>query len=132
MIGLDTNILVRFITRDDRELAAAATQLIESRCTAETPGHVCVPVLVELVWVLRRGYRYEKTAVVEVVDKLLGAAELIVEDSETVRLALRDYASGTAGFADYLIGRSNRARGFAPTYTFDLRAARSSLFKLAT
>ncbi|MYL06955.1 MAG: type II toxin-antitoxin system VapC family toxin [Gemmatimonadales bacterium] len=64
MIGLDTNILVRFITRDDRELAAAATQLIESRCTAETPGHVCVPVLVELVWVLRRGYRYDKTAVV--------------------------------------------------------------------
>ncbi|MDE2661869.1 MAG: type II toxin-antitoxin system VapC family toxin [Gemmatimonadota bacterium] len=132
MIGLDTNILVRFVTRDDRELATAATRLIESRCTAETPGYVCVPVLVELVWVLRRGYRYEKTAVVKVVGKLLGAAELIVEDSETVRLALRDYESGTADFADYLIGRCNHARGFAPTYTFDRRAARDSLFKLAT
>ncbi|WP_420442033.1 PIN domain-containing protein [Candidatus Palauibacter sp.] len=74
MIGLDTNLLVRFITQDDRELAAAATRLIERRCTAESPGHVCAPVLVELVWVLRRGYRYEKTAVVEVVRKLLGAA----------------------------------------------------------
>ena len=132
MIGLDTNILVRFITRDDRELAAAATRLIESRCTAETPGYVCVTVLVELVWVLRRGYRYEKAAVAEVIRKLLGAAELVVEDSETVRLALRDYESGTADFADYLIGRSNHARGFAPTYTFDHRAARSSLFKVVT
>lgn len=131
MIGLDTNILVRFVTGDDRELAAAATRLIESRCTAETPGYVCAPVLVELVWVLWRGYRYEKTAVVEVIRKLLGAAELVVEESETVRLALHDYESGTADFADYLIGRSNHARGFAPTYTFDRRAARSSLFKLA-
>ncbi len=132
MIGLDTNILVRFITQDDRELAATATRLIERRCTAESPGHVCAPVLVELVWVLRRGYRYEKTTVVEVVRKLLGAAELIVEDNETVRLALRDYESGTADFADYLIGRSNHARGCAPTYTFDRRAARNELFKLAT
>jgi predicted nucleic-acid-binding protein len=55
LIGLDTNIPVRFVTRHDGELAAAATRLIESRCTAETPGYVCVPILVELVWVLRRG-----------------------------------------------------------------------------
>ncbi|WP_419938812.1 PIN domain-containing protein [Candidatus Palauibacter sp.] len=131
MIGLDTNILVRFITGDDPELAATATRLIESRCTVESPGHVCVPVLIELVWVLRRGYRYEKNAVTEVVRQLLGAAELIVEDSEIVRLALRDYESGGADFADYLIGRSNRASGCASTYTFDRRAARSSLFELS-
>ena len=131
MIGLDTNILVRFITRDDPELAAAATRLIERRCTAETPGYVYFPVLVELVWALRRVYCYEKTAVAEVIRKLLNAAEFIVEDSETVRLALQDYESGTADFADYLIGRAKRARGVAPTYTFDGRAARSRLFELA-
>ena len=132
MIGLDTNILVRFITADDPELATAATRLIQGRCTAESPGYVGVPVLIELVWVLRRGYRYDKAAVIQVIRKLLGTAELIVESTEVVQLALRDYESGTADFADYLIGRANRARGCARTYTFDRRAARSSLFTLAT
>lgn len=132
MIGLDTNILVRFITGDDPELAAAATRLFEGHCTAESPGHICLPVLLELVWVLRRGYRYEKTAVIDVIRGLLGAAEVVVEESEIVRLALRDYESGAADLADYVIGRSNRASGRASTYTFDRRAARSRLFELAT
>ena len=132
MIGLDTNLLVRFITGDDPELAAVAARLIRGRCTAESPGYVGVPVLVELVWVLRRGYRYDKAAVIQVIRKLLGAAELVVESTEVVQLALRDYESGTADFADYLIGRANRACGCARTYTLDRRAARSSLFTLAT
>ncbi|WP_425153795.1 PIN domain-containing protein [Candidatus Palauibacter sp.] len=132
MIGLDTNLLVRFITGDDPELAAVAARLIRGRCTAESPGYVGVPVLVELVWVLRRGYRYDKAAVIQVIRKLLGAAELVVESTEVVQLALRDYESGKADFADYLIGRANRAHGCVRTYTFDRRAARSSLFTLAT
>ncbi|WP_419934350.1 PIN domain-containing protein [Candidatus Palauibacter sp.] len=131
MIGLDTNLLVRFITGDDPELATVATRLIQDRCTPESPGYVGVPVLVELVWVLRRGYRYEKAAVIQAIRALLGTAELIVENAEVVQLALRDYESGTADFADYLIGRANRACGCARTYTFDRRAARSSLFALA-
>lgn len=132
MIGLDTNILVRFITGDDPELAVAATRLIKSRCSAESPGYVAVLVLAELVWVLRRGYRYEKAAVIRVIRKLLGAAELVVEDREMVQLALGDYESGSADFADYLIGRANRASGCLSTYTFDRQAARSRQFTLAT
>lgn len=132
MIGLDTNILVRFVTRDDEELAAKAGRLIETRCTAESPGYVCGTVLVELVWVLRRGYGYEKAAVIGVIAGLLNAAELVVEDSEVVRLALRDYEAGGGDFADYLIGHANRARGCKRTYTLDRRAARSRLFALAT
>jgi len=130
MIGLDTNVLVRYIVQDDPRQAAVAVRLIEGRCTARSPGYVSVPVLVELVWVLTSAYRHGKAVVVKVMRQILRTAEFTVEDRDTVLAALREFESGAADFADYLIAHRNHARGCTRTYTFDRRAARGNHFAL--
>lgn len=131
MIGLDTNILVRYIVRDEPRQTAAATRLIESRCTEESPGFVSQLVLAELFWVLARGYGYSKPMLLQVISKLLAAAELEIEDVTEAWVALRMYESESADFADYLIGRRSQLAGCETTYTFDRQAAKSALYTLA-
>ena len=131
MIGLDTNVLARYIVRDDAQQARAATQLIEGQCTAQSPGYVGVPVLVELVWVLTTAYRYERAVVAAVIRQILMTTELLVEDRDAAWAALRDFEATGTDFADCLIAHRNHAKGCARTYTFDRRAAAgSSLFSL--
>ena len=130
MIGLDTNVLVRYIVQDGPEQAKAAERLIEGRCTAESPGFVGVPVLVELVWVLTAAYRCERPVVASVIRQLLRTAEFLVEDREAAWSALREFEGGGRDFADCLIGHRNRARGCDRTYTFDRAAARGQHFAL--
>ena len=128
MIGLDTNILVRYIVRDDPAQTDAATRLIESHCTAEIPGFVSLIVLVELVWVLSRGYRYDKTIVVTVLRKILAASELIVEASPLVWTALSDFEKDNADFSDYLIAHQNKTAGCNLTYSFDRKTHKHPFF----
>lgn len=130
MIGLDTNVLVRYIVQDDAAQAKAATHLIEGRCTAADPGFIGVIVLCEIAWVLQRGYRYDCATLAAVLRTMLTAVELHIEESETVWRALRAFESGKADFADYLIGAHNSGRHVHPTFTFDRRAAASPEFAL--
>ena len=130
MIGLDTNVLVRYIVRDDDEQSEAATRLIESKCTADTPGFVSSIVLSELAWVLTRGYGYGHDMVGRVIRRALSVQELKVENAELAWRALRLFEQGKADFADYLIGVSNRESKVDATYTFDKRAVESDLFKI--
>ena len=131
MIGLDTNILVRYIVRDDPIQTEVATQLLETRCTLEEPGFVSLVVLVELVWVLGNGYKYPKPLITAVLSKLLTVAELVVEETNSARVALNAYETGNADFADYLIGCIHKAKGCLTTLTFDRRASRSPWHSLA-
>ncbi len=110
MIGLDTNVLVRYIVQDDPDQSAAAERLIEGRCTAQAPGYVSVLVLAELVWVLTSAYDYKKVAVIPVIRQLLRAAELAVEDRQTVWAALREFdrRRGFRGLPDCASQRSTR------------------------
>ena len=126
VIGLDTNVLARYIVQDDPEQARAAVRLIEGRCTAQVPGYVSVPVLVELVWVLSAAYRYEKPVVASVIRQILRTIEFLVEDRETAWVALREFEAGGADFADCLIAHRNHARGCTQIYTFDRGAAAGS------
>ena len=128
MIGLDTNVLVRYIVQDDPGQADAAARLIEGRCTARSPGYVSVPVLVELAWVLAGAYRYDRTVVAAVIRQLLRTIELLVEDRDAAWSALREFEAGAADFADCLIAHRNRDRGCTQTYTFDRAAARGRHF----
>ena len=132
MVGLDTNVLIRYIVQDDPSQSSAATRLIEEHCTAEVPGYVSATVLVELAWVLTRAYGYEKPVVIGVIRQVLRTAELVVEGHHIIWAALREFESGTADFADYLIAHRNHARGCARTCTFDRRAARGRYFALVT
>jgi predicted nucleic-acid-binding protein len=130
VIGLDTNLLVRYVVRDDVQQTASASRLIESRCRANDPGTVTLVVLCELVWVLDRGYGYARADIAGVLRRILSAGDLQVEHSELVWQALNLYEREKADFADYVIGLRNRDLKSEVTYTFDRRAAGNSLFKV--
>ncbi|TQF00171.1 MAG: type II toxin-antitoxin system VapC family toxin [Spiribacter salinus] len=119
MIGLDTNVLVRFLTQDDPDQSARANALLESRCSSDQPGYVSAVVLCELVWVLRGAYGYQKSLLVHVLEELLGAGELDIENEDVIRQALAAYRDGSADFADYVIAYGNERAGCEVTYSFD-------------
>lgn len=131
MIGLDTNVLVRYVVQDDPEQADAATRLIENGCTPEEPAYISSVVLAELAWVLRGPYRYRKPLVADVLRQILRTVEFIVEEPAIAWAALAEFESGAADFADCWIGHCNHARGCVLTYTFDVKAARGVHFTLA-
>lgn len=124
MIGLDTNVLVRYLTQDDPEQSERANRLIETYCTRKTPGRVAMIVLCELVWVLRGAYHYDKPLVVEVLDQILATADLEVENEEVAGQALSAYRDGPADFSDYVITYANCAAGCEVTYSFDRKLAK--------
>ncbi|WKJ90938.1 type II toxin-antitoxin system VapC family toxin [Methylomonas montana] len=130
MIGLDPNVLVRYIVQDDPAQAAIASAFIEKHCTETTPGFVNNVVLVELVWVLERGYGYDKTAILSLLKQMAATTELRLENLESVWQAIKAYEAGCAGFADCLIAVVNRQYACRATYTFDRRAAKNSGFEL--
>jgi len=130
MIGLDTNVLVRYIVQDHPKQSRLATRAIEKECTSESPGRVNTVVLCELSWVLARGYGYDRQMVSLVLRRILSSPELFVEEDEAVWQALRLYENGNAGFADYLLGLLNKRAGASPTLTFDKKAGKESFFEL--
>lgn len=129
MIGLDTNVVVRYITRDDRVQAAAAVRLMDS-LTPENPGFISLVVVAELAWVLEAAYKFDKTALLRVFEALLQSKELIIEQAEVLSQAIRLLRAGDAGLADFLIERSGNAAGCSHTFTFDQKAARSTGMRL--
>ena len=128
MIGLDTNVLVRYVTQDDPVQSAKASQLIES-LTAASPGFVSLVTLTELVWVLQSCYQSAKGDVVMVLETLLHTRELTVEHADIIWQALRKFTAGKADFADCLVERYGHAAGCEYTANFDLNATKAAGMK---
>jgi predicted nucleic-acid-binding protein len=122
MIGLDTNVLVRYLTLDDARQTALASGILDS-LSADSPGFVSLVVMVELVWVLESSYGFGKDRIIEMLEALLRSQELAVERADAVRQALRRFAGSRAGFADCVIERCCQEAGCAYTVTFDRKAA---------
>lgn len=122
MIGIDTNVLVRYLAQDDAVQSPLATEIVEG-FTSEAPGYISQVVLVETVWVLTRSYRMTREAIADAVEVLLRSRELIVERSEAGYLALATYRATKADFADALIAHGGRLAGCGETVTFDKGAA---------
>ena len=123
MIGLDTNVVVRYLAQDDVRQAAAATRLIEGSLSAEVRGFISIVTLSEVVWVLASNYRLGRPALAEGIVGLLTAPQLTVEQSDVVWRALRAYLGSKADFSDALIVELGRDAGCAKTVTFDRQAA---------
>ncbi|MDR2244100.1 MAG: type II toxin-antitoxin system VapC family toxin [Burkholderiales bacterium] len=123
MIGLDTNVLIRYIAQDDKKQSAQATNLIEA-FTSEKPGFVSLIGIIELVWVLESCYESDKEEIVNVIDTLLKTKELVVENSIAVQQALRIFSTTNVDFSDCLIERSGHHAGCNHTATFDRKASR--------
>lgn len=128
MIGLDTNVLVRYLVQDDAGQAEMASRQIES-LTADCPGFINRAVLCELVWVLERAYGYAKSTVVDALSQIVRTAQFRVEDLADVVRAIEIYRSRHANFADGLIGMGNHRMGCKTTVTLDRRASRLAEFK---
>lgn len=122
MIGLDTNVLVRFLVQDDPEQAAAASALITGLSEAEK-GFIAREVVIELVWVLERAYGLGRSDIAGAIDGLLEARELEVEASDRVAVAVDRYRKGGAGFADQMIALAGQGAGCRETASFDRKAA---------
>jgi predicted nucleic-acid-binding protein len=129
MIGLDTNVLVRYIMQDDIKQSPLATRLIES-LSAEAPGFVPLVSVVELGWVLSSAYELNRDQLVEAFAGLLRTKELVVERAEIVWKALRVLQSANADFADCLIACSAAAAGCAKIMTFDRGAVKNGSMTL--
>lgn len=125
MIGLDTNVLVRYIMQDDAKQAPQATRLVES-LSAEAPGFLPLVAVVELAWVLSSAYDLDRTQLVEAFEGVLRTKELVIERAEVVWKALRAFQSVNADFADCLIAHSAASAGCEKTMTFDRGAAKSA------
>ncbi len=123
MIGLDTNVIVRYVAQDDARQSPRATRLIES-LTADVPGYVSIVSVIELVWVLTGCYASSKNEICEVLETLLRTKEIRVAHADIVWKAVRLFRAGKADFADCLIERSANEAGCGYTATFDRDAAK--------
>ncbi|MDE3010828.1 MAG: type II toxin-antitoxin system VapC family toxin [Pseudomonadota bacterium] len=123
MIGLDTNVIVRYIMQDDGKQSPLATRLIES-LSAEEPGFIPLVSMVELGWVLLSAYGLDRGQLIEAFTGLLRTKELVVERAEIVWQALRLLQGTNADFADCLIACSASSAGCGRTMTFDRGAAK--------
>jgi predicted nucleic-acid-binding protein len=125
MIGLDTNVLVRYIMQDDAKQAAKAAALVES-LTVEVPGFVSLVSVVELGWVLSSSYDLTREQVAQTLDLLLRTKQMVVDRADQVLSALRVFKGGSADFADCLIERTAASAGCDRTMTFDAGAAKTA------
>ena len=130
MIGLDTNLLIRYLAQDDPRQSAVANRLIETELSEKRVGFITHIVLVEIIWVLESCYNQKKEALVSVIESLLTTKQIIVERAEIVHLALKKYRAGSADFSDALILAVCEASGCERTVTFDKKAAAIGMEKL--
>ncbi len=128
MIGLDTNVVVRYLVQDEPDQSATASMVIDA-LTEKDPGFLSLVTVVELYWVLRRAYKLSTARCVELVEGLLDARELRVGQDSIVRAALTA-SHGGLDFPDAVIAELGRVAGCEHTVTFDQRAAQSDEMRL--
>ena len=131
MIGIDTNVLVRYIAQDDPVQSRRATALIERECSESNPGFVGLVVLAEVVWVAASCYSASRGEQCKIIRRVLETRQLIVQEAEIVWQALRLFEHGKADFADCLVERTATAAGCERTVTFDKSAAAIGMTLLA-
>ncbi|MGQ0485211.1 MAG: PIN domain-containing protein [Hyphomicrobiales bacterium] len=129
MIGVDSNILLRYVTNDDPVWSPAAIRFIDGTCSADNPAYINPVVLAEAVWVLRRRPDFDRRKLAEFVQGLLDSDSMVVAERDAVERALVAFERGPAGFADYLIAEINTEANAVPTYTIDYNASRGEAFR---
>lgn len=124
MIGLDTNVLVRYLAQDDPVQSPTATALIERRLSDADPGFVSTLAMAETAWVLERAYGLSDHEVAAAIERTLQAGVLMIEHEQDVFTAMIALREGRGSFADALIGALGARAGCSHTVTFDRKASR--------
>lgn len=131
MIGLDSNVLVRYLAQDDPVQSSRATELFEGRLDDDDPGFVGIVAMVEMVWVLERSYGCTDQEIAATIERLLQAPLLVIENAAEVFIALTALREGRGGFADVVLGELGHSADCSVTVTFDRKASRLPRFVLA-
>ena len=132
MIGLASNILVRYLAQDHPVQSAKATEIIERRLTEENPGFVSVVAMVETVWVLDRAYGLGSDEIAVAIERTLQIDALVVEKEQEVFTAMIALKQRKGSFADAIILALGARVGCSHTLTFDRKASRLFGFRLAS
>jgi predicted nucleic-acid-binding protein len=130
MMGLDTNILVRYLAQDDAIQSPQATQIVERQLSEDDPGFISLVTMVETVWVLDRVYGLSTQEVAAAVERILQADTLVVQNEQEVFTAMLALKTGAGSFADALIGALGAWAGCSATLSFDKKAKRLKQFKI--
>jgi len=131
MIGLDTNVLVRYLAQDDPRQSAKAREIFERQLSEENPGFISIPAMVETVWVLDRAYGLSSGEIAAAVERILQTDVLVVEHEQIVFTAMIAMKERAGSFADAVIAELGAKAGCAYTLTFDEKALRLAGFKRA-
>lgn len=124
MIGLDTNVLLRYLVQDDAMQSPRAAEIIERRLTQQDPGFVSLVSILEIAWVLASLFKRSREEVANHIEMILAADTLEVQNEQEVYQAVIALRSGSGTFEDALIGALGSWRGCSATLTFDQNAAR--------
>lgn len=122
MIGLDTNVLVRYLTQDDKVQSEVANHIFETQLTSTNPGYVTLITLIELTWVLKTAYIQPKEQVANVISGLLESKQLQIEKADVAYLALKRYLQANADYSDAVITILSKQAGCDTVLTFDNKA----------
>ena len=130
MIGLDTNILIRYLTQDDPIQSRKAIEIIERRLSLTEPGFVSVVTIAETVWVLDRAYNFSNREIAAAVERMLQVEVLLIQHEQEVFAAMIALKQGRCSFSDALIAELGAQAGCLHTLTFDQKALRFPRFRL--
>jgi len=122
MIGLDTNVVIRYLTQDDKAQSAKANKLIDGELTSSEPGFITLISLVEIVWVLESCYGQPKDKIIHVLHSLLSTKQLLIENADIAYLAVKRYHAGKADFSDVIITILSEKAGCSKIVSFDKKA----------
>ena len=130
MIGLDTNVIVRYLTQDDPVQSQRATGVIEQHLTAQRPGFVSIVAMVETVWVLERCYDLSALELAVAIERMLQIDSLLIEAEQEVFTAMIALKNGQSSFAGALTAALGAKSGCSCTLTFNRKALRLPGFEL--
>jgi predicted nucleic-acid-binding protein len=132
MIGLETNIILRYLLQDDPKQTRQANQIIDRQLSGQNPGFISLVTVLEIVWVLRSLLRRDAFQIASDIERLLAADTFEVQNEHQVFEAAFALKRGTGEFEDALIGALNTWAGCSRTLTFDRKAARLPHFQVIT
>jgi predicted nucleic-acid-binding protein len=130
LIGLDSNVVIRYLVQDDIKQSARATTFMERELSAGEPGLLTHIVLCEIVWVLEDRYNLARAQIGEILEGLFSAKQIALEDAQLAWQALREFNRNAVDFSDALIGLVAEKLGCARSVTFDKNAAKLAQFAL--
>lgn len=130
MIALDTNVVIRYLTQDDKKQSSIANKVFEKTLSKENQGFLSLVVLTEISWVLEACYNVDKTQLIDIIESLNSSQSLIIEQASVVRIATSLFAKGNADFSDALIVAIATDAGCEKTITFDKKATTVGMERL--